>query len=179
LVWRAGSGREILLRLVASAGVLVESFKPRYGEPGSTRPQDHRRLRAAARRASQFTDLKEKCLAVCRHPAAFLMRGYRRGAGQAFRLGLEHALFCLGCCWALTLLMFAVGITNLLWMAPMTLRMFYPRAGRWRERLVAPVGVGLVAFGVFGVVVPETTMPLLASGESKLLPSKAIPANQH
>lgn len=110
--------------------------------------------------AFQFTDLKEKCLDECRRPAAFLMRGYRRGAGQAFRLGREHALFCVGCCWALMLLMFAVGIANLLWMAPMTLLMFYEKAGRWGKHLVVPVGVAFIALGVLVLARPEA-MPLL------------------
>ena len=57
----------------------------------------------------QFSSLKEKCLQECRHPGVFLMRRYRRGAAPALRIGVAHGLFCLGCCWALMLLMFAAG----------------------------------------------------------------------
>ena len=63
--------------------------------------------------AFQFTPLKDACLEECRHPAIFLMRNYRRGTRAAFRLGRDHGIFCLGCCWALMLVMFAAGFANL------------------------------------------------------------------
>jgi predicted metal-binding membrane protein len=78
----------------------------------------------------QFTGLKDRCLRECRHPGPFLMRHYRRGPGAALELGLRHGLFCLGCCWALMLLMFAVGVANLAWMAVLTALMVYEKTGR-------------------------------------------------
>src|SRR5258706_540132 len=69
----------------------------------------------------QFSDLKDRCLSECRNPGAFLMKHYRRGAAEAFRIGRTHGLFCLGCCWALMLVAFAVGVANLAWMAVLTL----------------------------------------------------------
>ena len=63
--------------------------------------------------AFQFSDLKERCLSECRHPGAYLLPHYRRGTRAAFRIGREHGLFCLGCCWALMLLVFALGVTQL------------------------------------------------------------------
>jgi predicted metal-binding membrane protein len=98
--------------------------------------------------AFQFTDLKERCLQECRHPAGFLMKHYGHGAKAAFNLGHEHGLFCLGCCWALMLLMFAVGVANLLWMAPMTLVMFLEKAHPLGARIVRPIGFALVAAGI-------------------------------
>ena len=59
--------------------------------------------------AFQLSPLKDRCLTACRHPAAYLLRHYRRGLGAAFRLGLGHGLWCLGCCWGLMLVMFAPG----------------------------------------------------------------------
>ncbi len=67
--------------------------------------------------AFQFTPLKDACLDKCRHPGQFLMRYYERGAGGGFRLGARHGVFCVGCCWALMLVMFAAGVASLLWMA--------------------------------------------------------------
>ena len=58
--------------------------------------------------AFQFSPLKERCLDACRTPLNFLWRYYRRGTAAAWALGLRHGLFCLGCCWALMLTMFAV-----------------------------------------------------------------------
>jgi predicted metal-binding membrane protein len=70
--------------------------------------------------AFQFSSLKYACLDKCRHPAQFMLRFYRRGAGGGLRLGLRHGLFCLGCCWALMLVMFAAAVASLLWMALLT-----------------------------------------------------------
>ena len=61
----------------------------------------------------QWTPLKRACLATCQSPLAFLMRGWRSGTWGAFRLGAEHGLYCVGCCWALMLLLFAGGVMNL------------------------------------------------------------------
>lgn len=93
----------------------------------------------------QFSGLKDRCLEECRHPAAFMVRYYRRGAGAAFRIGCRHGAFCLGCCWALMLVMFAAGVGNLLWMAPLALVMVVERTSRAGKRVVAPVGLGLIA----------------------------------
>ena len=93
----------------------------------------------------QFTDLKDRCLDKCRHPGVYLMRHYGRGVDTAFRIGRGHGLFCLGCCWALMLMMFAAGVANLPWMAVLTGVMFYEKAGQ-RGRAVTPyVGMALLA----------------------------------
>ena len=68
----------------------------------------------------QFSPLKEACLRQCRNPGAFLIRHYRRGVDRAFMTGLWHGVFCLGCCWALMLVAFAMGMANLVWMAALT-----------------------------------------------------------
>jgi predicted metal-binding membrane protein len=65
----------------------------------------------------QFTPLKERCLRACRSPLGFFVRYYRAGVAPAWYLGLRHGAFCLGCCWALMLVMFGVGIGSLAWMA--------------------------------------------------------------
>ena len=74
---------------------------------------DRRRACSRSRALLQFTRLKDRCLTECRHPGAFLLRHYRRGTAGAFMLGRRHGLFCLGCCWALMLVMFAAGVANL------------------------------------------------------------------
>jgi hypothetical protein len=62
--------------------------------------------------AFQFSSLEDRCLTACRHPAAYPLRHYRRGPAAAYRLGWGHGLSCLGCCWALTLVMFAAGVAD-------------------------------------------------------------------
>ena len=70
--------------------------------------------------AYQLTPLKAACLQTCQSPLGFLMRRWRRGTGGAFRMGLEHGAYCVGCCWALMLLLFAGGVMNLAVIAALT-----------------------------------------------------------
>lgn len=69
----------------------------------------------------QFSRLKEACLEKCRNPFAILFSNWSTRAWPIFRLGLRQGLWCLGCCWALMLVMFAVGLMNVFWMALMAL----------------------------------------------------------
>jgi len=68
----------------------------------------------------QWTSLKHACLRQCRSPLGFLMGRWRSGSSGAFRMGLEHGVYCVGCCWALMLLLFAGGVMNLLVIAGLT-----------------------------------------------------------
>ena len=68
----------------------------------------------------QWTPLKQACLTTCQSPLAFVMRRFRRGSWGAFRMGLEHGTYCVGCCWALMLLLFAGGVMNLAVIAALT-----------------------------------------------------------
>lgn len=91
----------------------------------------------------QFTPLKDACLKACRHPGMYLVRHYRRGAVNGLRLSLGHALYCIGCCWALMLVMFAAGVAHLAWMGVLATIMFVEKATPVGNRIVAPVGVAL------------------------------------
>jgi predicted metal-binding membrane protein len=111
--------------------------------------------------AFQFSGLKERCLSECRHPGAFLIQHYRRGISGAFRLGRRHGVFCLGCCWALMLVMFAAGVANLWWMAALAVLMLYEKVGR-RGDVVAPfAGAALLALAAVVLFHPAWLPPLL------------------
>lgn len=69
----------------------------------------------------QLTASKRACLAQCRQPAQFIAQHWRAGDLGALRMGVEHGLFCVGCCWALMALLFAGGVMNLAWIAGITL----------------------------------------------------------
>jgi predicted metal-binding membrane protein len=97
--------------------------------------------------AFQFSPLKNACLTACRNPVGFLWQHYRRGAAGAWRLGLRHGLSCLGCCWALMLVMLATGVSSLLWMVGLTAVMVIEKTARRGARLVAPVGIVLLVAG--------------------------------
>jgi predicted metal-binding membrane protein len=114
--------------------------------------------------AFQFSDLKDRCLRQCRHPGLYLQQHYRRGVGAAFRLGRGHGLFCLGCCWALMLLAFAVGVANLAWMATLTAIMVAEKTAPAGRRVVRPVGVALLALGALVLVHPGWLWPPVTPG---------------
>lgn len=65
----------------------------------------------------QFSGLKHACLEKCRNPFGVLFARWSDRPARVFRLGAEQGVWCLGCCWALMLVMFAVGLMNVLWMA--------------------------------------------------------------
>lgn len=94
--------------------------------------------------AFQFSPLKERCLTECRDPLTFLFRHYRRGIRGAFALGLRHGWSCLGCCWALMLVMCGTGMASLLAMFLLMLVMLAEKVTPWGHRASAPVGVILL-----------------------------------
>lgn len=98
----------------------------------------------------QFTPLKHMCLEKCRSPYSFVVEYWqgRRPSKDALRLGARHGLFCVGCCWTLMLLMFAVGLANLGWMLVLGALMAAERTTRWGRYLTGPLGLALVLWAV-------------------------------
>ncbi|HLW48077.1 MAG TPA: DUF2182 domain-containing protein [bacterium] len=100
----------------------------------------------------QVTPLKDMCLTKCRSPYLFLAEHWRghTPARDALALGARHGLFCVGCCWTLMLLMFAVGGVNLGWMLALGALMAAERSFRWGRHLTVPVGAAclLAAIGL-------------------------------
>lgn len=97
----------------------------------------------------QFTNIKERCAHYCRSPMSMFLANFRPGLRGGIRLGLATGGYCAGCCWGLMAIGFAGGMMSLLWMGLATLLMTLeklPSIGRW---LTAPVGIGLVALGVW------------------------------
>lgn len=94
--------------------------------------------------AFQLSPLKDRCLTQCRDPRAFLFAHYRRGIRGGWALGLRHGLSCLGCCWALMLIMFVTGLGNVLAMLVLTAVMLAEKTTRWGRQLIVPLGVGLL-----------------------------------
>jgi len=97
--------------------------------------------------AFQFSSLKDACLRACRHPASFLQRHYRRGPRGGFNLGVRHGAFCVGCCWALMLVMFAAGAASLIWMAALTALMVHEKTRPSGATTVPLTGVVLLGVG--------------------------------
>jgi predicted metal-binding membrane protein len=113
--------------------------------------------------AYQFTPLKRICIGYCESPMSFFMRRWRDGISGAFKMGVYHGIYCLGCCWAYFLLMVALGWMNLLWMGLFAGIIFGEKMwsrGIWVARAA---GVGLAITGV-----------LIASGMLTSIVSSAI-----
>ena len=98
----------------------------------------------------QFTPLKYQCLDKCRSPMSFIAGHWtgRHEQRQAFRLGVDHGIFCVGCCWSMMLLMFAVGAGSVGWMLVLGTLMAIEKNMPWGRRLSKPLGVVLLTLGV-------------------------------
>jgi predicted metal-binding membrane protein len=102
----------------------------------------------------QFTPIKNACLMHCKTPMGFLLNEWQDGAGGAFRMGLKHGAFCVGCCWAQMLIMFAVGVMNLLGMALITLLVVLEKTVPLHAKFICHgVGVAFIAWGIALLVV--------------------------
>lgn len=99
----------------------------------------------------QLTPLKHACLAHCRSPLAFIMTEWRDGWAGAMRMGLRHGAFCLGCCWVLMLLLFVVGVMNLLWVASLTGLVLAEKLVPAGARVGRVAGVALIAWGTYAL----------------------------
>jgi predicted metal-binding membrane protein len=102
--------------------------------------------------AYQFTPWKAVCLRHCRSPLAFVMQRFRRGTFGAARMGIEHGLYCIGCCWALMLLLFAAGVMNLAAIIGLTAIVLIEKITPVGPGMARATGALLVAAGIWFVV---------------------------
>jgi predicted metal-binding membrane protein len=96
----------------------------------------------------QLSPLKDACLRACRSPMSVIGRHYTRGLAGGWRVGRSHALNCLGCCWALMLVMFATGVGSLAWMLGLSAVMLAEKTSRYGAQLVRPVAFSMLAAGL-------------------------------
>ncbi|MGA2568320.1 MAG: DUF2182 domain-containing protein [Pseudolabrys sp.] len=95
----------------------------------------------------QFSALKHACLTQCQSPFPFFFANWATTPRGVFRLGVKQGLYCLGCCWAMMLVMFAVGVMNVIWMAALAVVMTIEKMGT-DKRFTYVVGVALIVGGV-------------------------------
>ncbi len=95
----------------------------------------------------QFSALKHACLKQCQSPFPFFFTNWATTPRGVFRLGVTQGLYCLGCCWAMMLVMFAVGVMNVIWMAALGVVMTLEKLGTGK-RLTYALGVALIAAGI-------------------------------
>lgn len=99
----------------------------------------------------QFSALKHACLRRCQHPFPFFFVNWATTPRGVFRLGVKQGIFCLGCCWAMMLVMFAVGVMNVIWMAGLGAVMTIEKLGTGK-RFTYVIGVALIAGGIAFIV---------------------------
>ena len=92
------------------------------------------------------------------------MRHYRRGISGGFTLGRRHGLFCLGCCWALMLVMFVAGVANLICMGALTVLMVYEKTATRGAKAVPTAGIALLALAAVILVHPHWLPATLGGG---------------
>ena len=100
----------------------------------------------------QWTPLKQSCLRHCRSPLDFILTQWRKGARGAFVMGARHGVYCVGCCWALMLLLFVGGIMNMAWIAALAFFVLFEKLvplGRW---VSVVAGIFLAGWGALLLV---------------------------
>ena len=96
----------------------------------------------------QLTPLKNACLTHCRSPLHFIMHKWREGYLGAFLMGIDHGVYCLGCCWGLMLVLFVVGVMNLTWMGILTLVILVEKISKHGVMISKVVGGLLLILGL-------------------------------
>ena len=97
----------------------------------------------------QWTPAKDACLHLCRSPLNFLMTEWRDGSVGALVMGVKHGIFCVGCCWALMLVLFAVGVMNMLWVALIAAFVLIEKIIPFPGLLRMTSGLALVGWGAY------------------------------
>jgi predicted metal-binding membrane protein len=97
----------------------------------------------------QWSPVKAACLRLCRSPASFFAGRWRTDGPGALRMGLEHGLYCVGCCWVLMLLLFVGGTMNLAWIAGLTVLVLLEKLLPRGELIARLSGVLMIFSGCF------------------------------
>lgn len=105
----------------------------------------------------QWLPIKAACLAHCQSPLGFLAAHWREGARGALGMGLRHGVFCIGCCWALMALLFAVGVMNLVWVAGIAAFVLVEKLVPPRVPVRPAAGILLSGWGLFELATGLTT----------------------
>jgi predicted metal-binding membrane protein len=115
----------------------------------------------------QLTPLKYVCLNKCRTPMAFILNSWRDGYAGSFGMGLEHAAYCLGCCWLLFVILFPLGMMNIAVLALITLLIFAEKSTPFGRQIAAFAAVALIGYGILVVFVPDA-LPMAMDNSSAM-----------
>jgi predicted metal-binding membrane protein len=112
----------------------------------------------------QFSPLKRACLGVCSTPLGFLLGRWRGGYRGTFEMALEHAVYCIGCCWGLMLVLVAVGAMSLPWVLAIAAAVFIEKILPNAERTARIIGVLLVVLGLLIALQPGLAAAMRGPG---------------
>jgi predicted metal-binding membrane protein len=113
----------------------------------------------------ELTPLKDVCLGKCRSPLGLLLGSWRNGASGAMRMGMTNGAWCVGCCWALMLSFFALGIMSVVWMAVVAGLIAMEKTLPWRRVATYGTAAVLVTLGVLVFAAPDSVPGLTIPGE--------------
>jgi predicted metal-binding membrane protein len=110
----------------------------------------------------QCSRWKGVCLTHCRSPLGFILHKWREGISGAFRMGVDHGAYCVGCCWALMLVMFALGLMSLVWMGFLTVVIFVEKITPFGPTLSKVIGGLFILLGIAILIDPgvATRLPI-------------------
>lgn len=158
-VARLGAVAGGYLQAWAVVGVAAYGVAWVFGELAADRPALARAVGVAAFAALgmyQLTPLKFRCLSHCRSPLAHLLHYTSlKGRVRDLRAGIEHGLYCLGCCWALMLVLLAFGVMNLLAMIGVAVIIAVEKVWRFGEVFARVVGASALVYAVLVGVEPS------------------------
>jgi predicted metal-binding membrane protein len=121
----------------------------------------------------QLTPIKDVCLHHCRTPLHFLLHGWHEGRLGALRMGTEHGLYCVGCCWGLMIVLFSLGVMSLVWMAVIAGVIFAEKVLPWELRLTRVLAVVFVVLGLWIAFLPGS-LPGLTDPDQDTGPSMGM-----
>jgi predicted metal-binding membrane protein len=114
----------------------------------------------------QLTPLKEVCLRHCRTPLHFLLHGWKEGRLGALRMGLVHGAYCVGCCWGLMIVLFALGVMSLTWTVVVAAIIFAEKVLPFGFRLSRVFAVAFIALGIWIAAAPDAVPGLTQPDEA-------------
>jgi len=113
----------------------------------------------------QITPLKDICLSKCRTPISFILTSWKDGYAGSFRMGLEHGVFCLGCCWLLFLILFPLGMMNIIVLAGITALIFAEKSLPIGRRVAQAAALALVVYGAV-VIFEPAALPMTMDSDA-------------
>jgi predicted metal-binding membrane protein len=117
----------------------------------------------------QLTPLKDACLRRCRSPLMFLLNAWRPGRAGAFRMGIEHGGWCVGCCWALMAALFALGVMSIGWMVFIVALIATEKLLPWKAVANRGLALLLVVLGLAVAFAPEDVPGLTLPGSPEAM----------